>query len=85
MVTLTSDQDRRDQRIRSIGIESDRFPTATFELARPIALTKKKVDATGDLTLHGVKKRVTIPLQVQQSGSTLEAVGSLTSPGATSA
>jgi polyisoprenoid-binding protein YceI len=78
--TLTSDQDRRDQRIRSIGIESDRFPTATFELAQPIALTKKKVDATGDLTLHGVKKRVTIPLQVQQSGSTLEAVGSLTFP-----
>jgi polyisoprenoid-binding protein YceI len=78
--TLTSDQDRRDQRIRSIGIESDRFPTATFELAKPIALTKKKVDATGDLTLHGVKKRVTIPLRVQQSGSTLEAVGSLTFP-----
>jgi polyisoprenoid-binding protein YceI len=78
--TLTSDQDRRDQRIRSIGIESDRFPTATFTLAEPIALTKTKVDATGDLTLHGVTKRVTIPLQVRQSGSTLEAVGSLSFP-----
>ena len=78
--TLTSDQDKRDERIRSIGIESDRFPTATFALAEPIALTKTKVDATGDLTLHGVKKRVTIPLQVRQSGATLEAVGSLSFP-----
>jgi polyisoprenoid-binding protein YceI len=78
--TLTSDQDKRDQRIRSIGIESDRFPTATFALAEPIALTKKKVDATGDLTLHGVRKRVTIPLQVRQSGKTLEAVGELSFP-----
>ncbi|HEY6886319.1 MAG TPA: YceI family protein [Solirubrobacter sp.] len=78
--TLTSDQDKRDQRIHSIGIESDRFPTATFALAEPIALTKTKVDATGDLTLHGVKKRVTIPLQVRQSGSSLEAVGSLSFP-----
>jgi polyisoprenoid-binding protein YceI len=78
--TLTSDQDRRDQRIRTIGIESDRFPTATFVLAEPIALTKEKVDATGDLTLHGVKKRVTIPLQVRRSGSTFEAVGSLSFP-----
>jgi polyisoprenoid-binding protein YceI len=78
--TLTSDQDRRDQRIRSIGIESDRFPTATFALAEPIALTKQKVDATGDLTLHGVKERVTIPLQVRQSGKSLEAVGELSFP-----
>jgi polyisoprenoid-binding protein YceI len=80
VATLTSDQDRRDQRIRTIGIESDRFPTATFVLAEPIALTKEKVDATGDLTLHGVKKRVTIPLQVRHSGTTLEAVGELSFP-----
>jgi polyisoprenoid-binding protein YceI len=78
--TLTSDQDKRDQRIHSIGIESDRFPTATFALAEPVELTKTKVDATGDLTLHGVKQRVTIPLQVRHSGSTLEAVGSLSFP-----
>jgi len=78
--TLTSDEDRRDQRIRTIGIESDRFPTATFELSEPIELSTERVSATGDLTLHGVTKRVTIPLQPRVSGSTLEAVGSLTFP-----
>jgi polyisoprenoid-binding protein YceI len=78
--TLTSDEDRRDQRIRTIGIESDRFPTATFELSEPIELSTERVSATGDLTLHGVTKRVTIPLQARVSGSTLDAVGSLTFP-----
>ncbi len=80
LTTLTSDQDRRDQRIREIGVESDRFPTAKFSLTEPLALGKSKVDAIGDLTLHGVTKRVTIPLEVRQSGSTVEAVGSLKFP-----
>ncbi len=78
--TLQSDEGRRDQRIRTIGIESDQFPTATFVLTEPIKLNKEKVEATGDLTLHGVTKQVTIPLQVRQSGSTLEAVGELSFP-----
>ena len=80
LTTLTSDQDRRDQRIREIGVESDRFPTATFKLTEPLSLDATKVDATGDLTLHGVTKNVTIPLQVRASGSTVEAVGKLTFP-----
>ena len=78
LTTLTSDQDRRDQRIREIGVESDRFPTATFKLTEPLELDASKVDATGDLTLHGVTKNVTIPLQVRVSGATAEAVGKLT-------
>jgi polyisoprenoid-binding protein YceI len=76
--TLASDENRRDQRIREIGIESDRFPEATFALTEPLKLDATKVDATGDLTLHGVTKNVTIPLEVRQSGSTVEAVGALT-------
>jgi polyisoprenoid-binding protein YceI len=78
--TLTSDESRRDERIRSIGIESDRFPKATFALTEPLKLDATKVKATGDLTLHGVTKNVTIPLEVRQSGATVEAVGSLTFP-----
>ncbi|HEY0493584.1 MAG TPA: YceI family protein, partial [Candidatus Dormibacteraeota bacterium] len=30
--TLTSDRSMRDQRIHSIGLQSDRYPTATFKL-----------------------------------------------------
>ena len=38
------------------------------------------VQATGDMTIHGVTKSVTIPLQTQLTGSQIELVGSLTFP-----
>src|SRR2546425_4272997 len=84
---LTSDQSRRDQRIPSQGLESDRYPTATFKLTSPIALTADAasgqtihVSATGDLTIHGVTKSVTIPIDAQLTGSKIELVGSITFP-----
>ena len=84
---LTSDQTRRDQRIHSQGLESDRYPTATFQLSTPIALPATaavgqtiKVSATGALTIHGVSKTVTIPIDARLSGSQIELVGSITFP-----
>ena len=84
---LTSDQSRRDQRIHSQGLESDRYPTATFTLTSPIALTADAASgqtihvlATGDLTIHGVTKSVTIPIAAQLTGSKIELVGSITFP-----
>jgi polyisoprenoid-binding protein YceI len=84
---LTSDQSRRDQRIHSQGLESDRFPTATFKLTSPIALTADagsgqtvRISATGDLTIHGVTKSVTIPIDARLTGSKIELVGSITFP-----
>ena len=84
---LTSDQSRRDQRIHSQGLESDRFPTATFTLTSPITLTADAgsgqtvhVSATGDLTIHGVTKSVTIPIDARLTGSKIELVGSITFP-----
>jgi polyisoprenoid-binding protein YceI len=84
---LSSDQSRRDQRIHSQGLESDRFPTATFKLTSPIALTTDaasgqtvRVSATGDMTIHGVTKAVTIPIDARLSGSKIELVGSITFP-----
>lgn len=85
--TLTSDQSRRDQRIHSQGLESGRYPTATFQLSAPIALPATaaagqtlKVSATGALTIHGVTKTVTIPIDARLSGSQIELVGSITFP-----
>lgn len=84
---LTSDQARRDQRIHSQGLESDRYPTATFQLSTPIALPATaaagqtiKVSATGVLTIHGVSKTVTIPIDARLSGSQIELVGSIAFP-----
>lgn len=84
---LSSDQARRDQRIHSQGLESDQYPTATFKLTSPIALSADAgggqtihVSATGDLTIHGVTKSVTIPIDARLTGSKIELVGSITFP-----
>jgi polyisoprenoid-binding protein YceI len=82
--TLRSDSDRRDGAIRTQALESDRFPTATFELTEPIELDgipedgeTIKVDAVGQLTLHGVTKDVTIPLDAQRNGDVIAVTGQL--------
>src|SRR5256714_8206569 len=84
---LSSDQSRRDQRIHSQGLESDRYPTAIFTLTSPIALTAdagsgqtNHLSATGDLTIHGVTKSVTIPIDARLTGSKIELVGSISFP-----
>ena len=81
--TLTSDRSMRDDRIRTLGLESDTFPEATFVLARPIELLEapeagETVTATGvgDFTLHGVK-RVRIPMDARWDGEAIQVVGSL--------
>ena len=85
--TLKSDNDKRDNRIRELGLESARFPKATFVAAQDVVVPEDAVDGkpaktevVGDLTIHGVTKRVTIPLDVQRNGNQVEVVGSLTFP-----
>ncbi|HEV8628326.1 MAG TPA: YceI family protein [Acidimicrobiia bacterium] len=79
---LKSNENRRDNRIRTIGLETDKYPQATFAAAGPIDITKDAVDgqvvtvqAAGDMTLHGVTKNVSIPLQVQRNGNQIRIVG----------
>jgi polyisoprenoid-binding protein YceI len=85
--TLKSDRSMRDEKIHEIGLESSRFPTATFALSSPVTLTKSAVagrvtraSVTGVFTIHGTSKRETVPVEFTLSGSTLEAAGSLTFP-----
>ena len=87
VTTLVSDSDRRDGQIKRRGLETNTYPTATFKLTQPVAIpaeavagTAVTVQATGDMTIHGVTKSVTIPLQTQLNGSKIELVGSLTFP-----
>src|SRR5216683_131713 len=60
---------------------------ATFTLTNPIVLPAAAstgqtvhVSATGDLTIHGTTKSVTIPMDAQLTGSQIQVVGSLTFP-----
>ena len=85
--TLQSDESQRDGAIAHQAIETDRFPSATFKLTEPIELdkipaadTKTSVDATGTLTLHGVTKDVTIPLEAERTGDAIAVTGQLDIP-----
>lgn len=76
LTKLTSDESRRDNRIRTQGLESSRFPTATFVISEPVRLSDQppvgeavKVSAVGDLTLHGVTRQVTIPADARLTGA----------------
>ncbi len=81
---LKSDQDTRDSQLHRQALETDKFPTATFKTTAPIDLgrlpadgTAVSVSATGDLTLHGVTKSVTISLQALRQGGIIAVTGSL--------
>jgi polyisoprenoid-binding protein YceI len=84
---LQSDESRRDNRIRTDGLETDRFPTATFvstgDIVAPADATSGTaftVDVAGDLTIHGVTRRVTIPVEARLDGGGLQVVGSYRFP-----
>jgi polyisoprenoid-binding protein YceI len=84
MTQLKSDDSRRDGQLRRQAIETDTYPTSTFELTQPIALPDGLADGTafavtlvGNLTLHGVTREVSIPAEAQLAGENLVVVGSL--------
>lgn len=83
--TITSDESRRDNRLRTEGLQTDQFPTATFVVTQPVdvpaaALAGTATDITlvGDLTLHGVTKSVQIPARAQLSDGRIQVAGTLT-------
>jgi polyisoprenoid-binding protein YceI len=85
--TLKSDRSMRDEKIHEIGLESNRYPRATFVLSTAVTLTKSavtgqvaRVSVTGVFNIHGTSKRETLPVEFGLVGSTLEAAGSLTFP-----
>jgi polyisoprenoid-binding protein YceI len=84
LTRLTSDESRRDNAIRQRGLESERFPTATLELAEPIKLAEAPVrnqevrgQGKGRLTVHGVTREVDLDLKGRWNGSTIQVVGQL--------
>ncbi|MCC6436617.1 MAG: YceI family protein [Acidimicrobiales bacterium] len=83
MTALVTNESRRDSRARG-ALETDRFPTASFVLTQPIDLGDAaaggeavSVNATGELTIHGVTKPVQFPLEAQLTNGLIVVVGSL--------
>ena len=84
MTKLASDESRRDARMKTSGLETDRFPTSVFVSTGPTSLPNdadqgKPVKATinGRLTIHGVTRDVAVPVDAQLKAGVLEVVGRL--------
>jgi polyisoprenoid-binding protein YceI len=85
MTTFASDESRRDSQFQGRIMETAEFPTASFTLTEPVELGSVPADgedvtveATGELTLHGVTRTVTVPLTGRLTGSTFAVDGSVT-------
>jgi len=83
MTSITTNDSRRDDKVQS-ALETSTYPTATFVLTSPIELGDAAagreavtIDATGELTVHGVTTTVTIPMQAQLVDDTVVLVGSI--------
>lgn len=61
--SIDTDNDRRDQHLRSADFfHVEKFPTLSFE-SKKVTEAGDELQVTGDLTIHGVTREVTIPVE----------------------
>jgi polyisoprenoid-binding protein YceI len=84
LASVASDESRRDGQFRGRIMNVAQHPTATFTLKSPIDLGTLPADgstvtvpATGELTLHGTKKTVTVDVTAKRSGGTISVNGTI--------
>jgi polyisoprenoid-binding protein YceI len=81
--TIATDQAPRDDYFRSTAMEVSKYPDATFKLTQPVDAAVPAsgkvatVEATGELTMHGVKQTVTVPLQAALTADGVQVSGSI--------
>ena len=79
MTSLKSDSSRRDRQVNDRILDTATYPTATFALKNPIALTPEAlagsdltVNTTGTLTLRGVTKDIPVTLIARLVNNVIE-------------
>ena len=84
MTTIKSDSSRRDRQVNNRILDTATFPTATFALNEPIALTPEALagsdftaNTTGTLTLRGITKTVPVALTARLVDNVIEVNGSI--------
>ena len=84
MTTIKSDSSRRDRQVNNRILDTATFPTATFALNEPIALTPEALagsdftaNTTGTLTLRGVTKTVPVALTARLVDNVIEVNGTI--------
>lgn len=85
--TMASDKPMRDNRLRTEGLQTDSYKTASFALTQPVAIPATAVSGTssditlvGDLTLHGITRSVSIPARTQLVNGQIQVAGSIAFP-----
>lgn len=70
LASISTGIDMRDSHIREEFVESGKFPRASFRsvsvapATAPVANKPSDLTVTGDFELHGVTKRITVPVRV---------------------
>ncbi|MGX5697326.1 YceI family protein [Agromyces soli] len=84
VASIETDSGNRDEYFRSNAMRVDEFPTATFVLTQPVTVSAaptvgevQTVQATGELTLAGVTRTVTVELQAVLNGETGQVAGAI--------
>ena len=79
MASVASDESRRDNQFRNRIMATGTYPTSRFVLTQPIALSSTSgtvsTKATGQLTLRGTTKAVTMDLKAVRDGDTFKVNG----------
>jgi len=80
MTSVTSQEARRDNQFRGRLMDVEQFPTATFTLTAPAPVpsagTDNRSTVTGDLTMRGVTRPVTLEMTALDCGGYLDVLGS---------
>lgn len=73
LTQITTDSDRRNEALRSNGLETSIFPTVSFRQTAAVQLASvpavgQVLSATipGELTLHGVTKAILVPVEAER-------------------
>ena len=84
MTSLKSDSSRRDRQVNDRILDTATYPTATFALNEPVALTPEAlagsdltVNTTGTLTLRGVTKDIPVTLVARLVDKVIEVNGTI--------
>ncbi len=85
LATVVSDQSQRNAQFRGRIMDVARYPTARFVLTSPIPLGRLpdaghivKVEAEGDLTMHGVTHPLEVAISSEWTGSSIYVLGDAT-------
>ena len=84
VTTLKSDKDMRDRRVQNLGLETSKYPRATFTATKVTgwdpnapAGQEQDIQITGMMDLHGVQKEVTWDTKAKRDANVITATAHL--------